>query len=62
MILSIYKNIPFILYINMKFDNYDIYFDCVFIGNMTIMVFIMILFLHKIIKYLIMVIINRYLL
>ena len=62
MILSIYKNISFILYINMKFDNYDIYFDCVFIGNMTIMVFIMILFLHKIIKYLIMVIINRYLL
>ena len=62
MILSIYKNISFILYINMKFDNHDIYFDCVFIGNMTIMVFIMILFLHKIIKYLIMVIINRYLL
>ena len=62
MILSIYKNISFILYINMKFDNYNIYFDCVFIGNMTIMVFIMILFLHKIIKYLIMVIINRYLL
>ena len=62
MILSIYKNISFILYINMKFDNYDIYFDCVFIGNMTIMVLIMILFLHKIIKYLIMVIINRYLL
>ena len=53
MILSIYKNISFILYINMKFDNHDIYFDCVFIGNMTIMVFIMILFLYKIIKYLI---------
>jgi len=46
----------------MKFDNYDIYFDCVFIGNMTIMVFIVILFLYKTIKYLIMVIINRYLL
>ena len=46
----------------MKFENYDIYFDCVFIGNMTIMVFIVILFLYKTIKYLIMVIINRYLL